>query len=64
MACEARVLENQLSYWESQLDDVPTLQLATDRPRPAIQSFRGAKQNLILPKIFLEALKAISRNKE
>lgn len=33
------------TYWSSQLDgDVPVLELPTDRPRPAMQSFRGATQ--------------------
>ena len=55
------VLETQLSYWRGQLDNLSMLQLSTDRPRPAIQSFRGAKQTLILPKELSEALKTFSR---
>jgi aspartate racemase len=55
------VLETQLSYWRRQLDNLATLQLSTDRPRPAIQNFRGGKQTLILPKSLSEALKALSR---
>src|SRR5438105_1760115 len=36
-------LEKQLSYWKEQLAGAPaTLELPTDRPRPAVQSFRGA----------------------
>lgn len=55
------VLETQLSYWRKQLDNLATLQLPTDRPRPAIQSFRGARQTLALPKDLSVALKALSR---
>ena len=58
---QGEVLRTQLSYRRGQLDNLSTLQLSTDRPRPAIQSFRGAKQTLILPKDLSEALKALSR---
>ena len=30
-----------LAYWKQQLAGVPTLQLPTDRPRPAVKTFRG-----------------------
>ncbi|MDF5728544.1 MAG: amino acid adenylation domain-containing protein [Rhizonema sp. PD38] len=37
------VLQNQLSYWEKQLANAPTiLPLPTDRPRPAVQTFNGS----------------------
>ena len=39
-------LAAQLGYWKQQLADVPTLELPTDRPRPAVQSFRGARHDL------------------
>ena len=55
------VLETQLSYWRRQLDNLATLQLPTDRPRPSIQSFRGAKQTLIISKDLSKALKGLSR---
>ncbi|HEX8178803.1 MAG TPA: condensation domain-containing protein [Pyrinomonadaceae bacterium] len=36
-------LERQLAYWRRQLADAPALMpLATDRPRPAAQTYRGA----------------------
>lgn len=36
------VLEGQLGYWQKQLAGAPALlELPTDRPRPAVQSFRG-----------------------
>jgi amino acid adenylation domain-containing protein/FkbM family methyltransferase len=55
------VLETQLSYWRKQLDNLATLQLQTDRARPAIQSFRGARQTLVLGDELSEGLKALSR---
>jgi hypothetical protein len=35
-------LETQLAYWKAQLDGVERLELPTDRPRPALQTFNGA----------------------
>ena len=39
---QGAVLEQQLAYWRAQLQGLPPLQLPTDRPRPAIPSYRGA----------------------
>ena len=39
---KGEVLETQLSYWKKRLANVSTLQLPTDRPRPAVQTFLGA----------------------
>ncbi|MGH7824891.1 MAG: amino acid adenylation domain-containing protein, partial [Candidatus Binatia bacterium] len=58
---KGEVLETQLSYWTKQLENLSTLQLPTDRPRPHVQSFRGRRQSLVLPKELTEALKALSR---
>ncbi len=56
------VLETQLGYWKQQLDKAPALlELATDRPRPAVQSFRGARQPLVLPTALTETLESLSR---
>lgn len=59
---QGEVLETQLDYWKEQLKGLlPVLQLPTDRPRPAVQTFRGEKQSLLLPKELCETLKALSR---
>jgi acyl carrier protein len=56
------VLEAQLSYWRRQLAAAPiTLELPTDRPRPALQTFRGRTQALLLPEALSGALKALSQ---
>ncbi|MEH0516595.1 amino acid adenylation domain-containing protein [Streptomyces sp. B21-079] len=39
-------LDSQLTYWKRTLADVPMLELPTDRPRPAAQSFRGARHEM------------------
>ena len=42
------VLESHLAYWRERLAGVPVLQLPTDRPRPAVQTFRGQRHTLTL----------------
>src|SRR4029077_16152930 len=58
---EGGVLEGQLAYWRQQLADLPFLELPTDHPRPAIQSYRGAHQSLDLPARLVTELKELSR---
>jgi amino acid adenylation domain-containing protein len=58
---QGEVLETQLAYWRTQLDNVSILNLPTDRPRPAVQSYRGARKFLQLPKSLSEALLALSQ---
>ncbi|MEM8531177.1 MAG: amino acid adenylation domain-containing protein [Chloroflexota bacterium] len=41
-------LETQLDYWRNQLAELPTLTLSTDRPRPAVQTDRGARYPVTL----------------
>jgi len=56
------VLEEQLSYWKRQLADVPPLlELPTDRPRPPVQSYRGAHEALLLSESLSRSLKELSR---
>jgi amino acid adenylation domain-containing protein len=43
------VLERQLAYWRRQLADLPpTLDLPTDKTRPALQTFDGAHETFVL----------------
>ncbi|WP_322692478.1 condensation domain-containing protein [Nostoc sp. DedSLP03] len=56
------ILEEQIQYWVSQLQGAPELlQLPTDRPRPTVQTFRGTRQSIELPKTLTEDIKALSR---
>ncbi|MFB8753789.1 amino acid adenylation domain-containing protein [Streptomyces parvulus] len=45
----AESTERLLAYWRERLAGLPALDLPTDRPRPAEQSFRGATTVLRLP---------------
>jgi len=59
---QGEVLETQIAYWKEQLAGAPALiDLPTDHPRPAVQTFRGAHQSLVLPKRLQEGFKALSR---
>ena len=59
---QGEVLEKQLAYWRTQLDGAPpVLSLPTDRPRPAVQMFRGAVQNVVLPKNVADGIRILSR---
>lgn len=62
---QGEALEKQLSYWKQQLDGAPTMvELPTDRPRPAVQTYRGARQYIMLSKQVSEALKLLSQQEE
>jgi hypothetical protein len=55
-------LEAQLAYWRERLAGASgVLNLPTDYPRPAAQSFRGARRRLELSRELAEALGELSR---
>ncbi|HYH80907.1 MAG TPA: amino acid adenylation domain-containing protein, partial [Longimicrobium sp.] len=57
------MLERHLSYWREQLADAPALlELPTDHPRPAVQTFRGAHERIELPGELLERLRGLGRS--
>ena len=59
---QGEALKAQLSYWKDKLGgELPVLELPTDRPRPAVQTHRGAIESLALPKELSDALQAMSR---
>ncbi|NOK12149.1 AMP-binding protein, partial [Corallococcus exercitus] len=59
---QGETLKAQLDWWKQQLEGAPdVIALPTDRPRPAIQSSRGAKHFVQLPRAVSEALKALGQ---
>ncbi len=55
-------LERQLAYWRERLAGAPPLlELPTDRPRPAAQTYRGATRAVELPAGLRERLEAVAR---
>ncbi|MDE3066695.1 MAG: amino acid adenylation domain-containing protein [Verrucomicrobiota bacterium] len=55
-------LEDQLGFWTRQLAGATTtLELPTDRPRPATQSYRGATKHFVFPLRLAAALNALAQ---
>jgi len=57
-------LQTQLAYWQKQLDGISVLHLPTDRLRPAVPTYRGAKQFLELPHSLSQGLEALSHQED
>jgi amino acid adenylation domain-containing protein len=54
-------LQERLDYWEAALHGVPTvLELPTDRPRPAEQTFRGAVHRFQVPSATTAAVRRLA----
>jgi amino acid adenylation domain-containing protein len=57
-------LEQQLAYWREELRGAPArLELPIDRPRPAVQTFRGALHRFRLPDSIVAPLDALGRDR-
>lgn len=54
-------LATQLNYWRDCLQGAAPLQLPTDRPRPSVQTFHGARKGRLLERRLSEALKQLSQ---
>src|SRR5262249_18386767 len=55
------LLETKLAHWKNLLADAPTsIELPTDRPRPAAQSYRGESRFLTVSEDLTRALKEIA----
>ena len=51
----------QVAYWKGALAELPTLELATDRPRPAIMTAAGGKRELAIPAELADGMRALAR---
>ncbi|NEP87682.1 MAG: amino acid adenylation domain-containing protein, partial [Okeania sp. SIO2C2] len=58
---QGEMISNQLAYWVKQLENLPQLQLPSDRPHTPETTFAGSRVCFILPKDLTEKLKTISR---
>ena len=54
-------LEAELAFWRGELAGVSALDLPLDTPRPPVQSYRGARVPLVLPRALTSALSELSR---
>ncbi|NNB98210.1 non-ribosomal peptide synthase/polyketide synthase, partial [Corallococcus exiguus] len=59
---QGETLETQLAYWKEKLSGAPAaLDLPTDRPRPPVQSHRGAAVDMRVPAQLSDALKTLAQ---
>lgn len=58
---QGEVLEDQLAYWRSQLQNLSVLELPSDRPRPTVQTYRGATYRLQYSLALTQALATLSQ---
>jgi hypothetical protein len=58
---QGEVLATQLAYWRQQLSGITAIDLPTDRQRPAVPSYRGAKESIALSPALSEELKSLSQ---
>jgi len=62
---QGRVLDEQLAFWKRQLAEAPAvLEIPTDRPRPAVQTFRGASIHRTLEPAVAAAVRALCRRED
>ncbi|MCP3145381.1 condensation domain-containing protein, partial [Pyxidicoccus xibeiensis] len=56
------VLKQELGWWRQQLAGAPAaLELPTDRPRPALQTYRGRTLSIPLPRELSDAVKTLAQ---
>ena len=59
---QGEVLQRQVEYWKQQLQGAPPLlELPTDRPRPAVQTYRGSQYAFAIRDSLSQALTALCR---
>ncbi len=58
---QGAALAQRLAWWKQQLHNLPELNLPTDWPRPATQTFDGARHYLTLSPTLTSALKQLSQ---
>jgi amino acid adenylation domain-containing protein len=59
---QGQTLESQMQFWKQHLGvHPPVLKLPTDYPRPAVRTFTGARQPLVISSDLTKALKILSQ---
>lgn len=59
---QGQVLEDQISYWKRKLgDNLASLELPADRPRPSAPTHKGAQQSFSLPQSLSASIKDLSQ---
>jgi amino acid adenylation domain-containing protein/non-ribosomal peptide synthase protein (TIGR01720 family) len=60
---EGAVFDSQMGYWRRQLESVPALNLPTDRPRPRVQTFEGARRSARFSEELSDRLRRLGRDR-
>ncbi|MDJ0597352.1 MAG: amino acid adenylation domain-containing protein [Crocosphaera sp.] len=56
-----KVLESQISYWKQQLGGtLPRLELASDRPRPRVQTNKTLTKSFTIPQVLTTSIKSLA----
>ena len=59
---QGELLQKQVAYWKNQLgNEIPVMELPTDRPRPGVQTFNGAREWLVLSEQLTSAVLALTQ---
>ncbi len=58
---QGKIREEHLTYWRTQLQNLPTMSLPIDYPRPEVQSFRGRQLPFTISAPLTEQLRTLSR---
>ncbi|NET71698.1 MAG: amino acid adenylation domain-containing protein, partial [Sphaerospermopsis sp. SIO1G2] len=59
---QGETLETQINYWSKQLEKAPKqLEIPTDRPRPAVQTFKGKYQQFKISKELSKQIEKLSQ---
>jgi amino acid adenylation domain-containing protein len=61
---EGKEFELEVAWWKRRLEGAPPLELPTDHPRPAVPTYRGARQLLSISQTLMRRLEALSRREE
>ena len=61
---QGTMLAQQIDYWKQKLAESPVLELPTDRPRPAVQSYRGSLHYHKVPPSLTHELKHLAQREQ
>lgn len=61
---KGEIFERQLAYWRSALQGLVLLELPIDRPRPALQSYKGSWLSFEIPVAIAQPLKMLGQSQD
>ncbi len=59
-----KTLQTRLNYWKKQLQGLPVLELPTDKSRPSIQTYNGARQVFPLSPQLINGMRILSQSEQ